>query len=52
MRHRTYRDKQNRHTVMVTTVDNTVLYTWKVMSVDPESAHHKKKIVTLSGDGC
>lgn len=21
-------------------------------SVDPESAHHKKKIVTLSGDGC
>lgn len=33
MRHRTYRDKQYRHTVMVTKVDNTVLYTWKVIRV-------------------
>lgn len=53
MRHRTYRDKQNRHTVTVTTVDKyCIIYLKSGKSVDPETAHHKKKTVTMCGDGC
>ena len=43
---------------MVTKVNNTVLYTWNLLTVDLECSLHQKKtqtnpkLVTMWGDGC
>ena len=37
---------------IVTIVNNTVLYLKAAKRVDPKISHHRKKIVTICGDGC
>lgn len=37
---------------MVTTVNNTALYTWKLLRIDLKHSHQKKKKLTLWGVGC
>ena len=36
---------------METRANNTVLYFWKLLRVDPKSSYHWKKIITNYGDG-
>ena len=37
---------------VVTVVNNTVLYVWKLLRVDLKCSRHKKKKLTLCGAGC
>lgn len=38
---------------MMTRLNNTVLYIWKLLRVDLKSPQHKRKIsLTTCGDGC
>ena len=48
-----YKINKSWGTGLVTIVNNTVFYIWKVAKrVDLKSSHYKKKTVTMCGDDC